>query len=68
MDDMNVPMINPMIVNKTGQYETEEGCLSLMGVRKTNRFKEIEVDILIRDLRSEGENTQVGLLKLFNMK
>ena len=44
MGDMNVPMINPMIVNKTGQYETEEGCLSLIGVRKTNRFKEIEVE------------------------
>jgi len=44
MGDMIVPMINPMIVNKTGQYETEEGCLSLIGVRKTNRFKEIEVE------------------------
>ncbi|MBU3100602.1 MULTISPECIES: peptide deformylase [Clostridium] len=43
MGDMNVPMINPVIVNKSGQYETEEGCLSLIGVRKTNRFKVIEV-------------------------
>ena len=46
MGDMNVPMINPMIVNKSGQYETEEGCLSLIGVRKTNRFKDIEVEYL----------------------
>ncbi|WP_298846875.1 peptide deformylase [Clostridium sp.] len=44
MGDINVPMINPVIVNKSGQYETEEGCLSLIGVRKTNRFKEIEVE------------------------
>ncbi|MCB2343035.1 peptide deformylase [Clostridium estertheticum] len=44
MGDMNVPMINPVIVNKSGQYETEEGCLSLIGVRKTNRFEEIEVE------------------------
>ena len=44
MGDMNIPMINPVIVNKSGQYETKEGCLSLIGVRKTNRFKEIEVE------------------------
>ncbi|MFT5873431.1 MAG: peptide deformylase [Clostridium sp.] len=44
MGDINVPMINPVIVNKSGQYETEEGCLSLIGVRKTNRFNEIEVE------------------------
>jgi peptide deformylase len=44
MGDINVPMINPVIVNKSGKYETEEGCLSLIGVRKTNRFKEIEVE------------------------
>ncbi|MBW9171240.1 peptide deformylase [Clostridium estertheticum] len=44
MGDMNVPMINPVIVNKSGQYETEEGCLSLIGVRKTKTFKEIEVE------------------------
>lgn len=44
MGEMNVPMINPVIVNKAGPYEAEEGCLSLIGVRKTNRFKEIEVE------------------------
>jgi peptide deformylase len=44
--DINVPMINPVIVNKKGQYETEEGCLSLSGNRKTIRYKEIEVDYL----------------------
>lgn len=42
----NVPMINPVIVNKTGPYETEEGCLSLIGVRKTTRYQEIEVEFL----------------------
>jgi len=44
MGDINVPMINPVIVNKSGKYETEEGCLSLIGVRKTSRFEEIEVE------------------------
>ena len=41
---MNIPMINPMIVKKSGAYETEEGCLSLVGVRKTTRYREIEVE------------------------
>ncbi|WP_461206791.1 peptide deformylase [Clostridium sp. DL1XJH146] len=42
----NVAMINPVIVNKSGEYEVEEGCLSLIGVRKTIRYKEIEVEYL----------------------
>ena len=37
-------MINPKITSKKGQYETEEGCLSLIGVRKCQRYEEIEVD------------------------
>lgn len=41
---MNIPMINPMIVKKSGAYEAEEGCLSLVGVRKTTRYREIEVE------------------------
>ncbi len=42
----SVAMVNPVIVNKSGEYETEEGCLSLIGVRKTIRYKEIEVEYL----------------------
>lgn len=41
---MNIPMINPVIVKKSGAYETEEGCLSLSGVRKTTRYQDIEVE------------------------
>lgn len=38
-------MINPKIVKKSGGvYETEEGCLSLFGVRKTKRSNEICVE------------------------
>lgn len=44
MGFMNVPMINPVIVKKSGAYETEEGCLSLTGVRKTTRYQENEVE------------------------
>lgn len=32
-------MLNPEIIKKTGKYETEEGCLSLSGVRKTKRYQ-----------------------------
>lgn len=36
-------MFNPEIVKKSGLYETEEGCLSLDGRRKTKRWKSIKV-------------------------
>lgn len=38
-----VGMYNPVIVKKSGPYETEEGCLSLDGQRKTTRYERIEV-------------------------
>lgn len=40
---VDVVMFNPVIKRKSGPYETEEGCLSLKGVRKTTRYQEIEV-------------------------
>ncbi len=40
------PMVNPVITKKSGRYETEEGCLSLDGVRPCVRYHEIEVDYL----------------------
>lgn len=37
-------MLNPEIVKAVGEYETEEGCLSLLGgPRKTKRFEKIKV-------------------------
>ena len=36
-------MFNPEIVKASEPYETEEGCLSLTGVRKTKRFRKIKV-------------------------
>ena len=44
MGFINIAMLNPVIVKKTGAYETEEGCLSLTGVRKTTRYQESEVE------------------------
>ena len=46
-------MINPVITKKTGKYETEEGCLSLDGVRPCTRYNEIEVDYLDRDFKRQ---------------
>jgi len=36
-------MFNPEIIKKSELYETEEGCLSLTGTRKTKRWKSIKV-------------------------
>ncbi|MBR4991323.1 MAG: peptide deformylase [Oscillospiraceae bacterium] len=37
-------MLNPEIISSSGEYETEESCLSLLGgPRKTNRFQKIKV-------------------------
>ena len=36
-------MLNPEIIKSAEPYETEEGCLSLPGVRKTTRFRKIKV-------------------------
>ena len=38
-------MFNPRIVKASGEYETEESCLSLLGgPRKTRRFRKIKVE------------------------
>ncbi len=44
MGFMPMVMFNPVITKKSGPYETEEGCLSLVGVRKTTRYKDIEIE------------------------
>ena len=37
-------MLNPEIIKASGEYETEEGCLSLLGgPRKTKRYRKIKV-------------------------
>lgn len=41
---IDVVMFNSVIISRRGRYETEEGCLSLEGVRKTTRYQEIEVE------------------------
>lgn len=36
-------MFNPVILKKERAYQTEEGCLSLSGSRRTERFQSIKV-------------------------
>ena len=42
-EGQHMVMFNPEIVKSAGLYETEEGCLSLEGVRKTKRYQSIKV-------------------------
>lgn len=44
MGMIDVVMFNPVITKKDIPYETEEGCLSLDGVRPTTRYQNIEVE------------------------
>ena len=54
-DGAYMVMFNPEIIKAEGEYETEEGCLSLLGgPRKTRRFRKIKV-------RYQNEAMQVRL-------
>ena len=56
-------MINPVITKKTGEYKTEEGCLSLDGVRPCIRYDEMKV------ILSHNMGSIVGLRhKSYNTK
>ena len=54
-------MINPVILKKSSPYETQEGCLSLEGVRKTKRCRIIKVEYLDMDFKK-----RIKTLKDFN--
>ena len=45
-------MLNPEIVKHDGAYDTEEGCLSLLGgLRKCKRYKSIKVQYLTTEMQ-----------------
>lgn len=46
-------MVNPVITKKSGEYQTEESCLSLIGVRPCTRYEEIEVDYLDQNFKQQ---------------
>ena len=61
-DDNCVTMLNPEILKASGEYETEEGCLSLLGgPRKTRRFQKIKVRY-----QTEGFQTRIKTFEGFS--
>lgn len=58
-------MFNPEIIKASGEYEAEEGCLSLLGgSRKTRRFQKIKVQYQTADFKArlksyEGWTAQI---------
>lgn len=52
---IDIGMMNPVITKKSKPYETEEGCLSLEGVRKTTRYEEIEVEYEDRSFQKKKQ-------------
>lgn len=58
MGPFQVPMINPVITKKSGPYETQEGCLSLTGVRRCTRYEEIEVEYLDSNFKPKKSTYQ----------
>lgn len=55
MGFVDVLMFNPVIVKKDTPYETEEGCLSLEGVRPAVRFQNIEVEYYDKNWKKQRQ-------------
>ena len=51
IDKRLVVMFNPIILKCSDEYHTEEGCLSLEGVRPTKRYKSIKVQYFDMDFK-----------------
>jgi len=49
-------MFNPVLLRRSDPYEVEEGCLSLVGVRKTKRYREIKVQWQTREFKTRVRN------------
>ena len=50
-------MLNPEILKSEGEYETEEGCLSLLGgPRKCKRYKTIKVQYQTLEMQTRTKN------------
>ena len=67
MGMISIVMINPKVVSHSKEeYETEEGCLSLEGVRKTARWREIEVeysDMMFRKHRNKYKDFTAQIIQ-----
>ena len=59
-EDEYMVMFNPQIIEKSGEYEAEEGCLSLLGgPRKVKRYKIIKLKYQDTELK-EYVKTFIG--------
>ncbi len=54
-DDKCREMFNPKLVSGFDQFETEEGCLSLSGTRRTKRYRFITVAYETREGKAKKE-------------
>ena len=50
-----IVMLNPVITSSSGEYLTQEGCLSLTGQRSTKRFKNITVQYQNENLETHEQ-------------
>ena len=48
-------MYNPVLLKKSGEYKTMEGCLSLDGEREAVRYEDIEVEYQDKDWKKHKE-------------
>ena len=55
---MMMAMLNPVITDKKGRFEIEEGCLSLPGVRKTERYETITVEYQDMNMKRHKQTFQ----------
>lgn len=51
-DGQYLVLFNPEILKKSGPYETDEGCLSLAGTRKTKRWQSVRVRYQNREFQT----------------
>ena len=56
MGIVNIVMFNPVIIKRDTPYETEEGCLSLEGVRKTTRYQNITVRFQTKSFETKTQS------------
>lgn len=54
-DGQYFTMFNPVILKKSGKYETQEGCLSLEGKRPCVRYKSIRVEYKTAEFKTKSK-------------
>ena len=64
-DGKYMVMFNPEIIKASEKYETEEGCLSLEGVRPTTRYENIEVEYM--DMNWKKQKIADNIIRLVNL-